>query len=601
MKYVLSLILLLSVAICSAQDYYAECNTLYGEGLRVHLHNLIDNHQEYSYSNCIAALKESDEDPNNSNNVLLVYKETSIHKNNFAYDPSNPIHYNYWNREHVWAKSLGSFGPGGTYENSPAHTDLHHLKPSDMSVNADRSNKSFDNGGTQHTEAANCKYTNNSWEAPDNVKGDIARILFYMEIRYEGDSGEPDLSIVESLDTYPNPEIGKLSTLLEWHELDPVDDFEMNRNELIYNWQNNRNPFIDHPEFVNRIWGSDTIAPIVEIPNVFISEYIEGSSYNKAIEIYNAETTSVNLLDFELWKISNGGQWYEQSFSLSGQLESGAVFVISHSNASGEIAAISGLQVNLNHNGDDALGLAYQGQLIDIIGESGEAPSGGWDVAGINEATKDHTLIRKATINTGNTNWGNSAGMNTDNSEWIVSNIDDISNLGIHTIDEIEGQSTQTINFPEGWYFYTHTVIPEFTSLDSILAPIIEDVIIVKDEAGNVFLPQWAFNNIGVPNISEGFMIKMAQAQTLNLSGLAINLGENPLEIHEGWNLFGYISSDELNSQNFFIYHADDVIIVKNYMGAAALMEFAFDAIGPLEHGSAYLLKANNSFIVEWE
>jgi len=266
-----------------------------------------------------------------------------------------------------------------------------------------------------------------------------------------------------------------------------------------------------------------------------------------------------------------------------------------------EITAISDLQVNLNHNGDDALGLAYQGQLIDIIGESGVAPSGGWDIAGINKATKDHTLIRKASINTGNTNWGNSSGTNTDNSEWIVSNIDDISNLGLHTIDDIEGQATQTINLPEGWYYYTHTVIPEFNSLDSVLTPILEDVFIVKDEAGNVFLPEWGYNNIGMPNIAQGFMIKMAQAQTLNISGSTINLTQNPLEIHEGWNLFGYIIPGENSEQTLFVNHTEDIVIIKSYDGSVVLMEFNFDNIGPLEQGNGYLLKAINNFSLEWE
>ena len=104
-------------------------------------------------------LNESDEDSSNSNNIILVYKQNSIDKDNFAFSSSLV---DYWNREHVWAKSLGSFGPGGTYENGPAHTDVHNLKPCDASVNSDRGNKSFDNGGTQHNDALNYYYTSDS-------------------------------------------------------------------------------------------------------------------------------------------------------------------------------------------------------------------------------------------------------------------------------------------------------------------------------------------------------------------------------------------------------------------------------------------------------
>jgi len=84
----------------------------------------------------------------------------------------------------------------------------------------------------------------------DEVKGDIARILFYMATMYF------DLSLNDdpaSISAYKS--MGILSTLLEWNELDPVDDFEKNRNEVIYSYQKNRNPFIDYPEFANLIWG----------------------------------------------------------------------------------------------------------------------------------------------------------------------------------------------------------------------------------------------------------------------------------------------------------------------------------------------------------
>ena len=99
------------------------------------------------------------------------------------------------------------------------------------------------------------------------MKGDIARILFYMDVRYEGGYNEPDLTLVEFSDTYPNPEIGNLETLLEWHLLDPVDSFELNRNKVIFSWQGNRNPFIDHPEYVARIWADDVGSTLINIPH----------------------------------------------------------------------------------------------------------------------------------------------------------------------------------------------------------------------------------------------------------------------------------------------------------------------------------------------
>lgn len=244
-SYFLSLILFLSLSVFSQipPGYYNSANGLTGDALKAALHNIIKNHIEYAYSQTDEILMETDEDPANSNNVILVYTGRSQAKSTFGGNSND------WNREHVWAKSHGGFG-----DNPPCGTDLHHMKPSDASVNSDRGNKDFDNGGTQHSEATGCYYTQYTWEPRDAVKGDIARMIFYMAVRYEGDNGEPDLEVVDWVNTSPNPEFGKFSTLLQWNTFDPPDAFEINRNNVIYSYQNNRNPFIDHPEYINAIW-----------------------------------------------------------------------------------------------------------------------------------------------------------------------------------------------------------------------------------------------------------------------------------------------------------------------------------------------------------
>ena len=94
-----------------------------------------------------------------------------------------------------------------------------------------------------------------TFEPPDVAKGDVARAMFYMDVRYAGDTdGEPDLQLVDEVNT-SGTQLGKLSTLIHWHFQDPPDDFERQRNNLIYtNWQGNRNPFVDHPEWVLKVW-----------------------------------------------------------------------------------------------------------------------------------------------------------------------------------------------------------------------------------------------------------------------------------------------------------------------------------------------------------
>ncbi|MDM5332388.1 endonuclease [Ureibacillus composti] len=221
--------------------YYQDAYGKTGQALKTALHEIIDDHTQLTYSQAWQALRETDEDPNNPNNVILFYSGKSISENN------NGGNVGQWNREHTWAKSHGDFGtsmgPG---------TDIHHLRPTDVQVNSSRGNLDFDIGGSPISGCNGCLKDGDSFEPPDRVKGDVARILFYMAVRYEqGD--RVDLELNEKVNNGNNPH-GKLTVLLQWNEQDPVDGFERNRNNIIQEWQGNRNPFIDHPEWANKIW-----------------------------------------------------------------------------------------------------------------------------------------------------------------------------------------------------------------------------------------------------------------------------------------------------------------------------------------------------------
>jgi len=171
--------------------------------------------------------------------------------------------------------------------------------------------------------------------------------------------------------------------------------------------------------------------------DLFFSEYVEGSSNNKALEIYNGTGNAVDMSQYAVWRISNGGDWAEgegNAVELSGTLENGDVFVICNSAASAEIQAVSDLigTEATYYNGNDAVGLAHNGVLIDAIGEEGADIGTAWDVAGVSEATLNHTLIRKSSVTNGNIDWSASAGTSEANSEWIVHNLDYIADLGTH-------------------------------------------------------------------------------------------------------------------------------------------------------------------------
>jgi endonuclease I len=238
--------------------YYATATGLSGNVLKDALNNIIDGHVEFPYTSSGTdvwdILKETDKDTLNPNHVSLFYTGWTLDAA-AEYNGGNG-----WNREHVWAKSHGDFGTG----KGPG-TDVHALRPTDISVNGARANRWFDEGDQQYVDGdgpTDCYIGTSSyvWEPRDKVKGDVARMIFYMATRYEGENGEVDLEMVDYIPSNSNtsaPIHAKLSTLIQWHIDDPVDDWERNRNDIIYyNYQGNRNPFIDHPEFVAEIWQS---------------------------------------------------------------------------------------------------------------------------------------------------------------------------------------------------------------------------------------------------------------------------------------------------------------------------------------------------------
>jgi len=232
-------------------DYYVGTDGLSGADLKSALHAVISvNHTKLTYSEVWTALKYTDEDPDNTDNVILIYTGRSAFKDDRVGQPGDDN--NSWNREHMWPKSLG-FPSSGQY----GYTDIHHLRPSDVTVNSARANKDFDKGGSANGEAPDTFSDTDSWEPRDEVKGDAARMMFYMETRYDGSSGNmPDLTLINDTSSESGmPNMGVLCTLLDWHAEDAVDDFETRRNDRIQEKQGNRNPFIDNPQWVDSIWG----------------------------------------------------------------------------------------------------------------------------------------------------------------------------------------------------------------------------------------------------------------------------------------------------------------------------------------------------------
>ena len=224
----------------SAPSYYSGVNfSKTGNALKSELATLITSTHTntISYSELQTLMKSSDVDPQNPANLLLIYgsQSSGIHQR------SRPVGGS-WNREHVYAKSkgtpnLGTSGPGA---------DGHHLRPADITLNSTRGSLLFDDG----TGATAYKTSRGGWFPGDEWKGDVARILMYMYVRYN--SRCLPLNITMNPSTYSSdfPDI-----LLKWNIEDPVSDFEKQRNSVVAQTQGNRNPFIDNAYLATVIWG----------------------------------------------------------------------------------------------------------------------------------------------------------------------------------------------------------------------------------------------------------------------------------------------------------------------------------------------------------
>jgi endonuclease I len=530
-----TLLLLSFLSYAQIPAYYNDVNlNLDGISLKNELATkVINTHVNYlSYSEIWYASRITDLDPNDSSNqnVLLVYGyndndgnyRTDRTRSKYANGGNNGTD---WNREHVYAKSLGTPNLG----TSGPGSDAHHLRPCDATWNSTRSSKKFAPGsGTSGSVSG-------GWYPGDEWKGDVARMMMYMYIRY-GNQCKPTNVGVGSANATPDYMI---DLFLQWNAEDPVSQIEINRNNYHGNSANtyaqgNRNPFIDNPAFATQIWGgpqaedlfgsgntTDTQAPstpnnltasnvtqntvnlnwnastdnvgisnydiyvdgnylnsttqtnylvtsltantnysfyieandasgntsnasntvnVLTLPSgnggnnsneLFFSEYVEGSSYNKALEIANITGNTVDLSAYTIKKQSNGNGSWTSGYTLNGQLSDGSVFVIANSNASSVIlntADDTTTATELSFNGNDPVGLFKNSVLIDVIGNFN---------GGSSYFAKDKTLQRNTNISSSNTIF--------DLTEWTEMPKNTFDDLGNFSFNEGNNNTTTDV------------------------------------------------------------------------------------------------------------------------------------------------------------
>jgi endonuclease I/endonuclease/exonuclease/phosphatase family metal-dependent hydrolase len=204
-----------------------------------------EGHAPLDYGLTDEAMREIHADPADAARIVLFYTGRSQDADLWVSRDNRDG----WNREHVWPQSRGMRG-------HPMRSDLHNLMPTDASVNQNRGSLNFDEGGQPEGEAPDTFLDGDSFEPRDAIKGDVARILFYVDTRYEG-GGEPDLRLVRGIAGGGGTTLGDLCVLLQWHLDDPVDDAERARNRAIEAVQGNLNWFIEDDALATQIFGAE--------------------------------------------------------------------------------------------------------------------------------------------------------------------------------------------------------------------------------------------------------------------------------------------------------------------------------------------------------
>lgn len=289
--------------------YYSSA-TGSGYTLKTQLYNIIKGHTDRGYSGLWTTYSTSDRDHQNENDntIFDLYSENQNGTDpyNFTYSTNQcgtySVEGNCYNREHMIPQSVFNSA-------APMVSDAHHITPTDGKVNGIRSNYPHGDVATASTTTRNGSklgtsavsgYTGTVFEPVDAFKGDIARMYFYFATRYENTVATYSYSMFNNTSNQVFT-TAFLNMLLAWHDQDPVSAREIERNNAIYVRQGNRNPFIDNPSYVNTIWGGTSTGGETTTgskSDLYLSEYVEGSSNNKALEIKNETGASKSLTGY---------------------------------------------------------------------------------------------------------------------------------------------------------------------------------------------------------------------------------------------------------------------------------------------------------------
>ncbi len=300
--------------------YYNSASGKTGTELRQALHDIIDNHTSITYANIWNAFWSTDDKGNGV--VWDMYSDIPNGTAPYTFSMGQNQCGEYtqegdcYNREHSWPQSWFS----GDDQATPSR-DLHHVFPTDGFVNSKRSNYPYgevstaswtsQNGSKLGTCKSSLGYNGTVFEPIDEYKGDFARALMYMSVRYyteDDDWGTSGMTNKSEIEPWA------IQMLLSWNESDPVSQKEIDRNNVIYSdYQHNRNPFIDHPEYARKIWdpnwqgggniGNGDYVKVTTEPTDWSGDYLivyenSGKAFNGALSTLDANNNTITVSIF---------------------------------------------------------------------------------------------------------------------------------------------------------------------------------------------------------------------------------------------------------------------------------------------------------------
>ncbi|MFP8893670.1 endonuclease [Chryseobacterium sp. EZn1] len=292
--------------------YYNSANGLSGAALKTELSSIITNgHIDKGYSGLWTAYKTTDidKDYENDGTILDIYSERPAGSDPYTYTPGSDqcgtysTEGNCYNREHIVPQSLFN-------QASPMVADIHFIRATDGKVNGMRSNYPFgkvgnasftSQNGSKLGTSASSGYSGTVFEPIDEFKGDVARMIFYFVTRYQSKLSSFSSGNMLGSSAFPGLQTWELNVLLAWHNQDPVSQAEIKRNNTSYTFQGNRNPFIDNPNYVNLIWGSQQPSGDTQAPTTATGLNVSGTTSSSISLAWNASTDNVGVTGYNVY------------------------------------------------------------------------------------------------------------------------------------------------------------------------------------------------------------------------------------------------------------------------------------------------------------